>query len=72
VIEAERVVVVTTIRDMTAPEIDARKDRELDASKALKALATALWHTNKGTVPAQALASPANFRTWLKGLLNGA
>ena len=72
VVEAERVVVVTTIRDMTAQEISTRKDGELDASKALKVLLIVLWHTNKGTVPASALVSPSAFRTWVKSLYNGA
>lgn len=65
-----------TIRDMTAQEIedretegDADAERGLDNNKALKALARAIWHTEKGTAPAQAFDSPANYKAWLRSLM---
>lgn len=75
-VEAKRVIRKTVVRDMTQAELDAREQAEkdgaanqLDNQRAILALATALWHMNKGTVPAQALTNPANFKTWFKSLL---
>ena len=65
-----------TIRDMTAQEIEDREtsddddaEFELDNNKAFKALARAIWHTEKGTAPAQAFANPANYKAWLRSLM---
>lgn len=75
-VESDRVYRLITVRDMTAQEIADQVTAEIDNADAeltndrrLKALATAIWHTNKGTVPAQALSSPAAYKQWLKSLM---
>ena len=55
-------------QERSAKEIDAA-DARLDTDRAFKAVATALWHVAKGTVPTQALVSPANYKTWLRSLM---
>lgn len=74
-VRANDVYRLITIRDMTQEEIDAKAEQEktdtinkVYRERVSKMLATALWHTNKGTVPQQALASPGNFKQWLRSL----
>ena len=65
-----------TIRDMTQAELDAQAETEIqrasddmDNRRELIALATAIWHIKKGTEPADAFDSPANYKQWLRSLL---
>ena len=74
-IEADRVYRLVTKRDMTAQELadvaaaeQASAFNKLDNRIELKIIGSALWHIARGTVPAPALDSPANFKTWLRSL----